>query len=58
MRTTCGGTVNHSLKAKATQSWISTLWLTVKREKEKLGQDLSDEKENEPKKTTEDKEVP
>ena len=52
MRTTCGGTV------KATQSWISTLWLTVKREKEKLGQDLSDEKENEPKKTTEDKEVP
>ena len=45
------------MKAKATQSWISTLWLTVKREKEKLGQDLSDEKENEPEKTTEDKEV-
>ena len=39
------------MKAKATQSWISTLWLTVKRETEKLGQDLSDEKENEPKKT-------
>ena len=42
MRTTCGGSV------KATQSWISTLWLTVKREKEELGRTCPTKKRTSP----------
>ena len=57
MRTTCGGTVNHVLESKGYSKLDTHPLADREARKEKLGQDLSDEKENEPKKTTEDEEA-